>query len=194
MILTVYTSGSIKKSTEDTKRLVWSDRERNAVSEGAKPHDVRFFNPDDPVPNLGDVLSMFGRDMYQVKHADFVIVDARERRGIGIGVEILASRILKTPLIVVAPPNSHYRKDYVFYRGAEVTDYIHPHLAVLADVVVDDFQRAGKWMAAHKLPSHSIKGSEALQTAIKAYEDMVLDQDACMQSILRELRGPGQEG
>src|SRR4051794_19107944 len=90
-ILSVYCSGSIAKGAGDIKKLCWSDIERGAVAEGASPNEVAFLNPDDPIPVPTNTLGQFGRDMYQVLCASAVIVDARERRGIGIGVEMAAA-------------------------------------------------------------------------------------------------------
>ena len=187
MILTVYTSGSIKKGNESEKRKVWTDIERDEVRKGAFPHEVRFFNPDDPVPKLDQALPMFGRDMYQVKIADFVIVDAREKRGIGVGIEMLASRVFETPLIVVAPANTHYRRDKIVYRGGLVENYIHPHLAILADTVVDSFIDAGSWMIRYKNDPYKIKGIDELHIATNEYVEQVFEFDTYMKKALENI-------
>jgi hypothetical protein len=95
MSLLVYCSGSIQKGPRDYKKSYWSDTERDAVALGARPEDIIFLNPDDPTVDIHDYAALFGRDMFQVRTADAVIVDARERRGIGIGIEILASESFK---------------------------------------------------------------------------------------------------
>src|SRR5690606_28067143 len=87
----VYCSGSIAKGASDIKKLCWTDTERDNVASGAQPHNVVFLNPDDPIVDAANTLGQFGRDMYQVMSASAVIVDARERRGIGIGVEMAAA-------------------------------------------------------------------------------------------------------
>jgi hypothetical protein len=146
MIVTIYCSGSIQKGASDVGKLCWSKNEKDEVARGLIPNEVLFLNPDDPIAGLDDGEANFGRDMYQIQFANFIIVDARQRRGIGIGIEMLASRLLKTPLVVVAPRNSYYRSDEIEYRGSLVKNYVHPHLHGLADVIVDDFVSAGKWI------------------------------------------------
>jgi hypothetical protein len=183
----VYCSGSIQKGAADTRKLCWTDRERAAVAAGANPAEIHFLNPDDPAADLSDTAALFGRDMYQVKTADAVIVDARERRGIGIGIEMLASRVFASLLVVVAPRDSYYRKGSVSYRGSTVTDYVHPHIAILADGIVDTFEEAGAWLRDQKNAHKTSKGIDAVHEAITSYRERMLPYDEPMLNILRLL-------
>ncbi|RKN22596.1 hypothetical protein D7147_08095 [Micromonospora musae] len=176
------------KGAADQQRLCWTDVERKEVVSGAAPCDVVFLNPDDPIPDAGNTLGQFGRDMYQVMVATAVVVDARVRRGIGIGVEMAAAVTLGTPVIVVAPRNSQYRSDVLEYRGVRVTDYVHPHVAALATEVVEDFTAAGRALVAlaHR-PKASQPRPEWLSAALTEYKDHVLDIDAPMLQALRKI-------
>jgi hypothetical protein len=190
MTISVYCSGSIAKGASDEKKLCWSDVERLEVAKGAVPADVVFLNPDDPITDPRNTLGQFGRDMYQVMVATAVIVDARERRGIGIGVEMTAAALLGTPIIVVAPPNSKYRADELEYRGVLVHDYVHPHVAALATAVADDFLSAGELLprlASQKAPeAHHMP--DWLDEAITEYRQNVLPGDPPMLEALERLR------
>jgi hypothetical protein len=185
----IYCSGSIAKGGSDEKKLCWTDAERHAISIGAEPSEVIFLNPDDPITDPTNTLGQFGRDMYQVMSASAVVVDARERRGVGIGVEMAAASALGTPIIVVAPPNSRYRTDRLEYRGAVIHDYVHPHVAALAWRVVDDFEGAGRALVGlaptadrrNDLPSW-------LEPAILEYETNVLPEDPPMLEALAAIR------
>ncbi|GAA3826819.1 hypothetical protein GCM10022226_54540 [Sphaerisporangium flaviroseum] len=195
MKLSVYCSGSIAKGASDGGKLTWSDTERMEVTKGAAPHEVVFLNPDDPITDPNNTLGQFGRDMYQVMVATAVIVDARERRGLGIGVEMAAAGNFGTPVIVVAPPNSKYRADMLHYRGVTVDDYVHPHVAALSAAIVDDFLAAGEALArivdAGALPAMACVPSW-LGRAIDEYRDNVLGADIPMLEALRQLdRTPG---
>ncbi|MFI0370831.1 hypothetical protein ACH35V_23420 [Actinomadura sp. 1N219] len=189
MAISVYCSGSITKGAADEKKLCWSDVERREVAKGAQPAEVVFLNPDDPITDPSNTLGQFGRDMYQVMVATAVIVDARERRGIGIGVEMTAAALLGTPIIVVAPRNSRYRADELEYRGVLVHDYVHPHVAALATAVADDFLSAGELLpelapqkarTAHHMPGW-------LDKAITEYRDKLLPGDPPMLAALKRL-------
>ncbi|GII78512.1 hypothetical protein Sru01_34940 [Sphaerisporangium rufum] len=190
MKLAVYCSGSIAKGAADRGKLTWTTAERMEVTKGAAPHEVVFLTPDDPITDPGNTLGQFGRDMYQVMVASAVIVDARERRGLGIGVEMAAAGGFGTPVIVVAPPESKYRAAVLEYRGAVVRDYVHPHVAALATAVVDDFAAAGAALAGlvatGPLPAKAAV-PDWLAAAIGEYRDNVLAGDAPMLRALREL-------
>lgn len=187
MTLSVYCSGSIMKGTADEKKLCWTDEERARVREGAKQRVV-FLNPDDPITDPTNTLGQFGRDMYQVMVATAVIVDARERRGLGIGVEMAAAATLGTPVIVVAPRNTKYRADVLNYRGSTVHDYVHPHVATLASSVVDDFFTAGLVLLelTPQDPSHA-QAPVWLSRAIDEYRLRVLPHDVPMLEALQDL-------
>lgn len=192
MLATIYCSGSIPKGPGDTKKAVWTDLEREQIAVAASPIKTRFLNPDDPVAALDHAVAMFGRDMYQVQAADFVVVDARERRGIGIGIEMLASRVLSTPLIIVAPHPSHYRQKDLLYRGSLVHDYIHPHIAVLADAIVESFDAAGRWIKEFCKHPVRVKNTDSVYEAIETYKRDVLHLDEPMIQLMLELEGIGR--
>lgn len=186
-MLSVYCSGSIKKSSDDNKRMCWTDEERRQVQAGAV-EQVVFLNPDDPIVDATDWLGQFGRDMYQVWFASAVIVDARERRGLGIGVEIAAANAMGTPVIVVAPPEGQYRMPKLEYRGVTVANYVHPHLASLAASIVDTFEDAGRLLS--EVRSAQDEGGrrrpEWLVPALAAYERL-LPLDAPMLAAMDQM-------
>ena len=181
MLVTVYCSGSIAKGPEDSTKVCWSDGERALLSEGALPVEIQFLNPDDPIDRLEDNYASFGRDMYQVRVSDFVVVDGRERRGVGVGVELLASRLWRTPLIAVVPPESHYRRSNVCYRGTLVHHFLHSHIDCLADAIVDDFAAAGEWIREYVRKPQPIKTLDEVARAIEYYERTLLPFDTSMQ-------------
>jgi len=185
----IYCSGSIAKGASDKGRQCWTDAERAKVSYGAAPEEIVFLNPDDPITDASNTLGQFGRDMFQVMTATAVIVDARERRGIGIGVEMAAAATFGTPVIVVAPRNTLYRQDALEYRGNTVVNYVHPHVASLATKVVDDFEAAGRAVASLPIRgAASPSGSpDWLMLAVEEYTKNVLPGDAPMLNALHAL-------
>lgn len=180
--LVVYCSGGIAKSTDKEPKLCWANEEKAAVERGAGSIRIAFLDPADPLPELSDSAALFGRDMFQIQLADAVVVDARQRRGIGIGIEMLAASSLGTRLLAVVPPNSHYRRDDLQFRGGTVADYVHPHLASLCDAVVNDFEEAGKWLAANATKPPKASSEEVIDIAIQAYRERLLSSDKAMQS------------
>lgn len=186
-VLSIYCSGSIMKGASDEKKLCWTDNERADVAKGSVA-TVVFLNPDDPITDPTNTLGQFGRDMYQIMAASAVVVDARERRGLGIGVEMAAAAALGTPVIVVSPRNGKYRMEELEYRGVKVANYVHPHVASLSAAVVDDFEAAG--MALDKLGINADRRKSVpdwLEAAIYEYETKVLPGDQPMLEALSQL-------
>jgi len=179
----VYCSGSIQKGPADNKKLCWSDTERAMVSKGADPVQIDFLNPDDPVADLDDHLALFGRDMFQIQQCDVVIIDARERRGIGIGVELLAGRHFSRAVIGVLPPSSYYRQSNIVYRGGFAKNYVHPHFISLLDAYVDDFTAAGRWIRDELPTFRPNPGASTLDLAIEAYKKRLLPHDEPMRLL-----------
>jgi hypothetical protein len=96
--------------------------------------------------------------------------------------------MLGTPVIVVVPRNSNYRMDSLEYRGVTVTDYVHPHVAVIASAVVDDFESAGRELA--KLADARTTRPELpawLARALDEYVQAVLPHDQPMLDAVRRL-------
>lgn len=182
---TVFCSGSIKKENSPD-RLYWTDAERNDVARAAMPHVIKFLNPDDPLDGMGNAIALAGRDMHQIELANFVIVDARQTRGVGVGTEMVIAKVFEKPLILVIPKGSHYRKNSLKFRGGEVKDYIHPHLFTFSDVIVESFSEAGEWIKGQIELSHPVyKTLDIIFEAIERYSTDLLPHDQVMLGILQ---------
>ncbi len=162
---------------------MWTDRERAEVTRGAEPNRVLFLNPDDPLVRAEETIAQFGRDMYQVMIATAVVVDARERRGIGVGVEMAAAAALGTPVIAVAPPETVYRRQTLTYRNAVVHGYVHPHLASLTTLIVDSFSEAGAQLINCRTERHRTVPMW-LRDGIESYESEILPFDDPMKEVV----------
>lgn len=64
--------------------------------------------------------------MLQVFSSNIVFVDARDRRGLGVGAEMMWAKVNKIPVVTWAPRNSHYHKDQTTILGVTVANFIHP--------------------------------------------------------------------
>lgn len=189
MVITIYCSGGIKKGPHDDDKICWTDSERAQFAQGAHPAEVIFLEPADPVSDIDDALALFGRDMYQVQVADAVVVDGRQRRGIGVGVEMAVSRVLGTALIAVVPRETHYRRTHVSFRGGTAADYLHPHIVGLCDAVVEDFGAAGRWVVERvEAGSRAGDSGDAVRRGIDAYRKRLLPSDTPMLDAARQGR------
>ena len=135
----VYLSGSIQKGSADVvKKSVWTSVDicvLHEVLDGVV--NLSLLNPTSRSDDLSDYQSVFGRDLLQVYISDLVLVDARDRKGIGIGAEMLFANMCGIPVVSVSPQNSQYRKENLEYIGQFISNWIHPFIGGLSDHVAD---------------------------------------------------------
>jgi hypothetical protein len=186
-VISVYCSGGIKKGPSDVDKVSWDAIERNALLSALSPIKVVFLDPEHRTDDITDAFTVFGRDHYQVSVCDFVIIDARQRRGIGVGIEMLSAKWFAKPIISIAPPNSHYRRDELHYLGGTVKDYVHAHLFGISDAIVDDFSAAGLWIKDYLQSPRPIKDISVVTQAIAAYKEKQLHRDTPMLEALEIL-------
>ena len=114
--IAIYLAGSIKKAHE-TNDTFWSTLDISVLEKSLDEFEVSFLNPAFRKDDLSDPRSVFGRDMLQVFCSDAVFVDARERRGLGVGAEMMWAKLNRIPVLTWAPKNSHYHKDSPHFLG-----------------------------------------------------------------------------
>jgi len=134
--------------------------------------------------DLSDQLSVFGRDMTQVFCSDLVFVDARERRGLGVGAEMMWAKMNRIPLLILAPQNSHYRKQEVKLLGVRIENWVHPFVESLSDALVTNLEQAVIWIDAlmnGKLDA--IKGPEFIKMAMQHYKHLQYENDHPMNEL-----------
>ncbi|EFK96036.1 hypothetical protein LDC_1940 [sediment metagenome] len=166
-----YLSGSIKKGKADDGKLCWGDAEKETIRKGLEGFEVVFLDPQVGGRHLEDPVTAFGHDMALVASADFVLVDARERRGLGVGTEMLAAKLRSIPVVSIVPRDSHYHRGRLNYLGVEVNDYMHPFIFSLSDAVAENLAEAINWVKAHLSSPGPVKGIEVVEEAIKRYKE-----------------------
>ena len=144
----VYLAGKIQKAHEHANESYWTEEDCDLIRNALPDYQVHFLNPAFRTDDLSDQKSVFGRDMTQVYSADFVFVDARDRRGLGVGAEMMWAKVNQRPVITLAPLGSHYHKEQTSLLGVEVEGWMHPFVEHLSDVVVEDLREGAEWMCA----------------------------------------------
>jgi hypothetical protein len=117
--LSLYLAGSIQKGHE-VNGSYWTENDMAALKGFLHPYEVSFLNPAFRSDDLSDQHSVFGRDMLQVFCADIVFVDARDRRGLGVGAEMMWAKFNKIPVLIWAPKDTHYHKTETTLLGQSV--------------------------------------------------------------------------
>jgi hypothetical protein len=142
--LFVYLSGSVKKGSNDKKDddSFWSDEEERRITLNINA-DVQTLNPSRSRLKRNDYYANFGCDVHLVNISDVVLVDARTKKGIGIGAEMMFAKMKGIPVITICPRNSHYRRDFVpDVFGEDLVNWIHPFVFGLSDHIVASVDEA----------------------------------------------------
>lgn len=168
----IYLCGSIKKGNEDSlERKYWGPEEEEEIIKAFNSGwEIKLLNPATANIKRGDSLGNFGGDMFLVKNSNFIFVDARDRRGIGIGGEMFAAKHFSIPVVSLCPVGSHYRKECVENLcGENVTNWVHPFITGLSDYIADSIPDAVKWMIDFTNKPRKVKGLEIVDEAMDRF-------------------------
>lgn len=182
--IAIYLAGSIKKGHENPRESFWTDADIVILQNAPKPRETVFLNPAFRTDDLSDQISVFGRDMLQVCSSDVVFVDARDRRGLGVGAEMMFAKIHQIPVVSWAPRDSHYHRSFTTVLDTPVKNFVHPFVEGLSDQVVENLEEGALWIKKLFTGSASIKGLKDIQSAIEHYKKSQLERDVPMQQIL----------
>ncbi|HSW72999.1 MAG TPA: hypothetical protein VLG44_06310 [Chlamydiales bacterium] len=184
----IYLAGSIKKGHENPHETFWTEENRKEITKGLTSFKVSFLNPALRKDNLSDQRSVFGRDMLQVFCSDVVFADVRDRRGLGVGAEMMWAKVHHIPVIAWAPKESHYHKSKATILDVPVENFIHPFVESLSDVVVETLEEGAHWMHAYfsGKTKIKIKGIEFIRSAMEYYKSTQLEFDLPMKEVLSE--------
>lgn len=183
--IAIYLAGSIKKGHEKSDESFWTDDDMHLLKTSLDKYEVLFLNPAFRTDDLSDQFSVFGRDMLQVFSSDIVFVDARDRRGLGVGAEMMWGKVNKIPVVTWAPKNSHYNKDHTTILGMPVANFIHPFVESLSDKIVENLVEGARWIDfVNSTPSVAIKGIQNIRAAMQHYKESQLHRDRPMKELL----------
>lgn len=184
--IAIYLAGSIQKAHEKGNELFWCEEHMEEMRGVLHDFDLLFLNPAFRTDDLSDPHSIFGRDMLQVYSSDVVFVDARDRRGLGVGAEMMWAKINEIPVVIWAPKNTHYHRTHAELLGTPIENYVHPFIASLSDQLVETVAQGAEWI--RRLiadPSLSIKEESSIREAIEYYKSTQLQHDLPMQEMLK---------
>jgi len=183
--IAIYLAGSIKKGHEKSDESYWTEEDISFLKDSLNRYEISFLNPAFRMDDLSDQQSVFGRDMIQVFCSNFVFVDARDRRGLGVGAEMMWAKLNKIPVVTWAPKNSHYHKDQTTILGVPVQNFVHPFVESLSDKIVENLEEGAKWIQeAFSNPSITIKGIEYIGAAMQHYKTNQLKHDKPMNDLI----------
>lgn len=185
--ITIYLAGNINKSHKKHDNDHWDDEAIREIIETVSPVNVDFLNPSIRTDNLADQKSVFGRDMLQVYCSDVVFVDARQRRGLGVGAEMMWAKLNTIPVITLCPLDSHYYKSQTSVLNIPVNSWMHPFVENLSDHVAPTIKSGALWIKEYISNNkffRSLKGPAFIKEAIQYYQLTQYPNDAPMKVLL----------
>ncbi|CAL7960838.1 conserved hypothetical protein [Gammaproteobacteria bacterium] len=191
--LIVYLSGGIKKNNSiyegNDDDHYWTYRNKTSLAKIMREKNIEmvYLDPSDRADDLNDVQSLFGRDLLQVYLSDCVLVDAREKRGIGIGYEIAFANQKKIPVITWSPIGSYYRPSRITFLKQRLNKWTHPFINAPSQIIVDDICQVDT--AIDLLPiflKEPISCGDYALPYIQRYISEQLPKDGVMIRIVRE--------
>lgn len=109
----VFLSGSVRKGDDDRRPQsnYWSEDEENRLRELISNAELELLNPNKVAVDLSQSLDRFKIDIDMLRDSDLMVVDARTRKGIGVGAEMMMASYEKIPVLALCPEGSEYRKN-----------------------------------------------------------------------------------
>lgn len=125
----------------------------------------------------GDLISdskgseiVVGHDLWLIKRADIVVVNAPAKIGAGTAQELIMAKKFKKPVITLIPKNTHHRKSNITFHGITIKDWIHPFIDITSDAVVEDVEGVIRWIKSYKRKPKKIKDISILDKSISRFE------------------------
>lgn len=177
--VSIYLAGSIKKGDIDTKKTsYWTAvEEKEIISCFGIDYSVRILNPATFGIKRSDSFGNFGGDMYLIHESDFIFVDAREKKGLGIGAEMMAAKYYHLPVVCLCAYDSYYKKRFLpNVYGEDLHDWTHPFITGLSDYIADTIGDAVKWMKEYLGSPTPIKDLSIIDDSITYFIETQLNK------------------
>ena len=183
--LSIYFAGTIQKKHEAIESR-WTQEDFEILQEKLRPHSLLFLNPALRTDDLTDQKSVFGRDMTQVFLADIVFIDARHRRGLGVGAEMMWAKFQAKPVIILAPEETHYRRSNAEILGNHISEYVHPFVQNLSDTIVTSVEEGAAWIL-HWINGETgmVKDLTTIYDAMRHYQHTQYNHDYPMKELIK---------
>jgi hypothetical protein len=139
--ISVFLSGSVNKGKSDTRNdeHFWSEEQEKILMK-INNGNVILVNPNNLDVDHRDFMGRYEGDINMLLGCQLVLVDARTKKGIGIGAEMMLAKMKSIPVFSWCPLNTHYHKTKRDDKNNEEYEWIHPFIIGLSDRVFDDLE------------------------------------------------------
>ena len=136
--LIIFLSGSVHKNVLDDRGtdFFWSDDEQLLLEGCMTGVRVAVLNPNKIKIDRSKYLERFQADLEMVLASDLVLVDARTKKGLGVGAELMMAHYEGIPVIGLCPDGSAYRREA----------WLHPFVGGLVTHRFDGLQGIIGWI------------------------------------------------
>ena len=182
MKVAIYLAGNVNKhNSKENEDDSWRGEFKETLNEKLKDINIRFLDPTIRRDDTKDHYSIFAQDCFFVANCDFVVVQGKDKQGIGTGIEMLTAKMHGVPVIAVVPKKSYYRliDPYSMKKltQEEIANWIHPFMSSLSDVIVENLDEAANWIKEHLNEKKQIKDHSIINEAIDYYKKHHYDKD-----------------
>jgi hypothetical protein len=183
MEIKLYLCGGVQKNAIETEsKSIWSGVEKRTLSDLLTGHTLVFLDPNDSFVT-SDRKAKFGRDIFQVSIANAVLLDARQKRGIGAGVELAYAKMRSIPVLAFAPANSYYVRRNALVKGKFFDCWIHPFVKELSDAICQSLEELSSQIKRFCCEGEAVKSSSTFESAVSYYKSNFLEHDESMKNL-----------
>lgn len=136
--LHIFLSGSVHKGSGDKREssFFWSSQDEEVLIENITNAEVIILNPNTISTPKWKFKDRYTSDLEMVIQSDVMIVDARTKKGLGVGAEMMMAHYESIPVYSLATPGSHYRNE-ILNNDSERIEWIHPFVFGLSHKIYD---------------------------------------------------------
>ena len=99
-----------------------------------------IFDPTHRDINEEDAKAVFGHDLFLIKQADLILINAEISVGLGTAQEMIIAKYFQKPVVAVSPRGSYYSPTATSINGKKVKKWYHPFLVAISDWIIEDIK------------------------------------------------------
>lgn len=128
----LFLSGSVQKKFKNTNSncKYWETDDEEYLRKNLL-FPCTLFNPNSLTVSFFSPEMRCKEDFRAILQSDYIIVDATDKRGIGVGAEMVLAKMHNIPIFTICSQGSHYKN---VFSGCE---WIHPLIFELSDKIFD---------------------------------------------------------
>jgi hypothetical protein len=138
----IFLSGSVNKGRHDTRdsEHFWTQEYENFLVETINGGAVVLLNPNNLTVDKFHSQARYEEDVNMLLESDLILVDARTKKGIGIGAEMMLAKLNSIPIFSFCPLNTHYHKVVRDHATGEDKEWVHPFICGLSTKIFDNLE------------------------------------------------------